>query len=126
MSENLPIPRPLVVKLTAGADEPERCSQAFTVAATAVSAGATVSLWLTGESVWLALPGRAAQFTLEKAAPLQDLLEAVLLGGSVTVCTQCADRRSIVPDDLMTGVRVAGAATYVAEILRPEAQAVVY
>ena len=49
----------LVVKVTAGADAPERCSQAFTVAATAVAAGVPTSLWLTGESAWFALPGRA-------------------------------------------------------------------
>ena len=36
--------RALVVKCTAGAEEPERCAQAFTVAATAVAAGATVDL----------------------------------------------------------------------------------
>ena len=51
--------RTLVVKVTAGADAPERCAQAFTVAATAVAAGVAVSLWLTGESAWFALPGRA-------------------------------------------------------------------
>ena len=52
----------LVVKVTAGADAPERCSQAFTVAATAVAAGVPTSLWLTGESAWFALPGRAEEF----------------------------------------------------------------
>ena len=76
--------RTLVVKATAGADAPERCSQAFTVAATAVAAGVPVSLWLTGESAWFALPGRAAEFDLPHAAPLPDLLEAVLAGGTVT------------------------------------------
>ena len=40
--------RPLVVKVTCGAEEPERCNQGFTVAATALAAGADVSLWLTG------------------------------------------------------------------------------
>ena len=51
--------RPLVVKVTAGADDPERCNQGVTVAATAVAAGADVSLWLTGEAAWLGVPGRA-------------------------------------------------------------------
>jgi len=41
------------VKVTAGTDDPERCNQGFTVAATAVTAGADVSLWLTGEAAWL-------------------------------------------------------------------------
>src|SRR5512139_3363158 len=101
--------RALIVKATAGSDAPERCAQAFTVAATAVAAGAQVSLWLTGESTWFALPGRAGEFTLPHSAPLQDLLSAVLAGGAVTVCTQCAARRDITAEDLLPGVRIAGA-----------------
>jgi predicted peroxiredoxin len=118
--------RRLIVKATAGADAPERCSQAFTVAATAVAAGADVSLWLTGESTWFALPGRAAEFDLPHAAPLTDLLDAVLTGGLVTACTQCAARRDIGPDDVIDGVRIAGAPSYVEEILADGARAVVY
>ena len=118
--------RTLVVKVTAGSDAPERCSQAFTVAATAAAAGVPVSLWLTGESAWFALPGRAAEFTLPHAAPLQDLLEAVLAAGSVTLCTQCAARRDITPADVIDGIRIAGAAVFVEEITADNAQAVVY
>ena len=51
--------RTLVVKVTCGAEDPERCNQAFTVAAAAVASGADVSLWLTGEAAWFAVPGRA-------------------------------------------------------------------
>ena len=70
--------RSLVIKVTAGKDDPERCNQAFTVAAAAVASGVQVSLWLTGESAWFALPGRAADFSLPHATPLADLLAAVL------------------------------------------------
>jgi predicted peroxiredoxin len=118
--------RNLVIKVTAGADAPERCSQAFTVAATALAAGVDVSLWLTGESAWFALPGRAAQFELPHAAPLSDLLDAVLAGGKVTLCTQCAARRSIGPEQVMPGIRVAGAAVFVEEVTADGAQALVY
>jgi predicted peroxiredoxin len=118
--------RSLVVKVTAGQDAPERCAQAFTVAATAVAAGASVSLWLTGESSWFALPGRAESFTLPHSAPLPDLLAAVLAGGRVTLCTQCAARREIGPDDVIAGVRIAGAASFVEECLADDAQALVY
>ena len=118
--------RSLVVKATAGADAPERCAQAFTVAATAVAAGVPVSLWLTGESSWFALPGRAAEFELPHSAPLPDLLAAVLAGGRVTLCTQCAARRGIGPDDVVAGVRVAGAAVFVEEIMADGTQALVY
>lgn len=118
--------RRLLVKVTAGADAPERCAQAFTVAATAVSAGADVELWLTGESSWFALPGRAATFELPHAAPLTDLLDAVLAGGSVTLCTQCAARRAIGPQDVIAGIRIAGAASFVESALANEVQALVY
>jgi len=118
--------RPLVVKVTAGADDPERCNQAFTVAATAVAAGADVSLWLTGEATWLATPGRAEAFALPHASPLAELLAAVVAGGRVTVCSQCAVRRGIGEPDLVDGVRIAGSPTYVAEVLADDVQALVY
>jgi len=122
----VPPPRSLVVKVTAGADAPERCSQAFTVAATAVAAGVPVSLWLTGESSWYALPGRAEGFALPHAAPLEDLLASVLAAGRVTLCTQCAARRGIEPADVLEGVRIAGAAVFVEEALAEGASALVY
>ncbi|NUR29672.1 MAG: sulfur reduction protein DsrE [Catenulispora sp.] len=118
--------RKLVVKVTAGADAPERCAQAFTVAATAIAAGAEVSLWLTGESAWFALPGRAESFELPHSAPLQDLLAAVLAAGQVTLCTQCAQRRQITPGQVLEGVRIAGAALFVEEVLADGVQALVY
>lgn len=118
--------RSLVVKVTAGADAPERCSQAFTVAATAVASGVPTSLWLTGESAWFAVPGRAEAFDLPHAAPLADLLAAVLAAGSVTLCTQCAARRGITPDGVLPGIRLAGAPTFLEESLTDGAQALVY
>ncbi|WP_431872903.1 DsrE family protein [Nocardiopsis eucommiae] len=118
--------RSLVIKVTAGEDSPERCNQAFTVAATAVASGVDVSLWLTGEASWFAVPGRAEEFALPHAAPLRDLLAGVLAGGAVTVCTQCAARRELTQQDLLEGVRIAGAATFVEETLRDGAQALVY
>jgi predicted peroxiredoxin len=120
------VARNLVIKVTAGADEPERCNQAFTVAATAVASDVPVSLWLTGEAAWFALPGRADGFVLPQAAPLPDLLASVLALGTVTVCSQCAARRDITPADVIPGVRIAGSATFVAEIVADNAQALVY
>jgi predicted peroxiredoxin len=118
--------RNLVIKVTAGADAPERCSQAFTVAATAVAAGVNVSFWLTGEASWFALPGRAAEFRLAHAAPLVDLLDALLAGAKVTLCTQCAARREIGPEEVLPQVRIAGAAVFVEEITQDGTQALVY
>jgi len=118
--------RSLVIKATSGTDRPEATNQAFTVAAAAVAAGASVSLWLTGESAWFALPGRADDLVLEHATPLAELLDLVLAEGTVTVCTQCAARRSIGLTDVLPGVRIAGAAVFVGESLAPDAQALVY
>ncbi|GII57532.1 hypothetical protein Pth03_59210 [Planotetraspora thailandica] len=115
-----------MIKVTAGADAPERCNQAFTVAAAALASGVPVSLWLTGESAWFALPGRAKEFSLPEAAPLEDLLDAVLAAGQVTLCTQCAARRGITVDDIIEGVRIAGAPTFVEEALGEGVQALVY
>lgn len=118
--------RSLIVKVTAGKDDPERCNQAFTVAATAVASGVRTSLWLTGEASWFALPGRAEEFSIPHSPPLSDLLAGILAGGTVTLCTQCAARRDLTPDDLLSGVRIAGAATFVAEVTEEGAQALVY
>lgn len=118
--------RSLVVKVTCGSDDAERCNQAFTVGAAAVASGADVSLWLTGEAAWFGVPGRAEAFTLDLATPLADLLAVVVAGGRVTVCTQCAARRGIVEGDLLEGVSIAGAALFAEEILGEGVQALVY
>jgi len=116
----------LLIKVTVGNDAPERCSQAFTVAATAAASGVQVSLWLTGEAAWFALPGKASEFELEYSASLSELLDQVLEFGSVTLCTQCASRRSIGPEDVLPGIRIAGAAVFVEEAIAPNTQALVY
>jgi len=118
--------RALRIKVTCGANDPERCNQAFTVAATAVASGADVGLWLTGEAAWYGVPGKAEEFELPLATPLADLRDAVIAGGQLTVCTQCADRRGITPDDVLEGVRIAGAAAWTEEILGEGVQALVY
>jgi predicted peroxiredoxin len=116
----------LVIKVTAGTDAPERCSQAFTVAAVAVASGVEVSLWLTGESAWFALPGKAAEFELPHAAPLPELIEGIMAGGGITLCTQCAARRGITEKDVLDGIRIAGAQVFVSEIMPDGVQALVY
>jgi predicted peroxiredoxin len=120
------VTRPLIVKCTAAAEDAERCAQAFTVAATAAASGAQVSLWLTGDAAWFGLPGKAEEFVLAQSAPLADLRDTVIELGQLTVCTQCAARRGITEADLVPGVRISGAATFVAEALADGAQALVY
>jgi predicted peroxiredoxin len=119
-------PRSLVLKVTVGKDDPERCNQAFTVAAAAATAGVQVSLWLTGEASWFALPDGCPDLALPHATPLPDLFARILDAGTVTVCSQCAARRDIEEQDVVGGVRIAGAASFVAEALAEGAQALVY
>ncbi len=119
-------PRSLIIKCTAGAEDAERCAQAFTVAATASAAGAAVSLWLTGDAAWFGVAAVEAELDLAYATPLPELRDTVLAVGRVTVCTQCAARREIDQADLITGVRIAGAAAFAEEILADDAQALVY
>ena len=116
----------LVVKVMAGSDDPERCAQAFTVASTALASGAEVSLWLTGEAAWFAIPGKCEEFELPHSAKLADLRNAILAGGKITLCTQCAVRRGINDGDQIPGIVIAGAASFVEEILQPNVQALVY
>jgi predicted peroxiredoxin len=118
--------RKLVISTSAGLDDPERCNQAFTVAATAVAAGADVSLWLTGEAAWLGVTGRAEEFALEHAGPLADSRDLVLESGRLFVCAQCAARRSLTEADLVPGARIAGAALFTEEVLGDGVQALVF
>lgn len=118
--------RALVVKVTCGIESLERLNQAFTVAATAVASGVAVSLWLTGEASWLAVPGRAESVELAHAAPLADLRDAVLAAGTMTVCGQCAARRDLTEAHLVAGAVIRGAAAFVEEVTAEGAQALVY
>lgn len=119
--------RRLVIKATSGPEALERLNQAVTVAATALASGVSVSLWLAGDSVDLAVPGRANEWTLEHAARLVDLRDALIDGGAtVTVCGQCAARRSLSADDLVAGVVIRGAASFLEEVMAEGAQALVY
>jgi predicted peroxiredoxin len=120
------VPRTLVIKVTCGTEALERLNQAFTVAATAVASGVTVSLWLTGDATWMAVPGRAEEVELAHAAGLADLRDAVLAAGTLTVCGQCAARRDLGPQDLVEGAVIRGAAAFVEEITAQGAQALVY
>lgn len=116
----------LVIKLATGVEDAERVAQAFSVASTALAAGIDVSFWLAGEASWLALPGRAEQFTLAHSAPLHELLTTLIKNATVTLCTQCAIRRDIRDGDQISGIRIAGSATFVEEITNESTQTLVY
>ncbi len=119
-------PARLVLKITCGPEALERLNQGLTVAATALASGIDVSLWLTGDATWMAVPGRAEALDLPHAAPLAELRDAVLGSGTLTVCGQCAARRSLTDADLVEGAQIRGAAAFVEEIMAPGTQALVY
>ena len=112
------------MKVTAGEDAPERCLQGLTVASVAAASGVTVSLWLTGDAVWLVTPGR--DLVLPHSPPASELLAAVAAAGTVTACTQCLSRRGLTAQDLLPTVVVGGAAGFVAAALAEGVQALVY
>lgn len=114
------------MKVTCGSADLERLNQAVTVAATALASGVPVSLWLTGDATWLATPGHAEGLDLPYAAPLADLRDALLSDARVTVCGQCASRRSLAAEDLLDGAMIRGAAALVEEVMAPGARALVY
>jgi predicted peroxiredoxin len=118
--------RALLIKITCGAEAAERANQAWTVAAMGVAAGASVSVWLTGEAVWFAVPGRQPDLELPYATPVAELIEAVRLSGSITVCTQCAARRELAVQDLVESATIQGAASFVEAALADNVQALVY
>lgn len=119
-------PRQLVVKITCGAEAPERANQAWTVAAMGIAAGAEVTVWLTGEAVWFAVGDRQPDLALPYATPVAELVGDVAAGGRIMVCSQCAARRTLTPEDLIPPAAIAGAASFVEAVLAPTTQALVY
>ena len=116
----------LVIKLATGIDDAERVAQAFSVASTALAAGVEVSFWLAGEAAWLALPGKAEEFTLAHSANLSDLLANLISEAHVTLCSKCAVRRNIKDGEQISGITIAGSISFVEEIMQAQTQALVY
>lgn len=115
----------LVIKIVGNPADPERTSTALSVAAAAVAAGVSVSLWLAGDAVWLAAAGQEHRSTAIPA-DAAELFAAVLPGAPVAVCARCATRRALAADDLVPGTRIEGAAAFVAVITAPDVRVLVY
>ena len=118
--------RHLMIKITCGAEAAERANQGWTVAAMGVAAGARVTVWLTGEAVWFAVPERQPDLALPHATPVHELVETVRTAGQIVVCTQCAARRDLGGDDLVDGAGIGGAASFVEAVLADDVRALVY
>jgi predicted peroxiredoxin len=120
------MPRSLVVKITHADDDPERAHIACNVAAVSLAAGLDVHVFLAIEGVRLALPDGLDAIEVADAPPIGDLLDAVYAGGTLTVCTPCATRRGLGPDDFRAGTQMAGSARFVELATLDGAQALVY
>jgi predicted peroxiredoxin len=116
----------LVIKIASGVEALERCNQGWSVATMAIASGVDVSVWLTGDAVRFAVPGYAEGVTLEGAHSFAVAVRTVLDEATLTACSQCLGRRELTAADLLEGVRIAGAAGFVEEIIAPDAKPLVY
>jgi predicted peroxiredoxin len=116
----------LVVKVTHSLDDPERAHIGVNVAAVALASGVEVHLFLAIEGVHLARPEIPEQLEVDDAPPIGELLDAIYTGGTVTVCTPCATRRSLAAEDFREGTVLAGSAQFVALATADGATALVY
>lgn len=116
----------IVIKLISGKEDPERLSGALNIATAAIASGLEVSLWLTSEASWFALPGRIGDISLAHSPDLAELFQLVVDNGRVTLCTQCAARRGITEDEVIEGIKIKGSTSFVEEITNEGAQALVY
>jgi 6-phosphogluconolactonase len=124
-------PGRLLVKATHSLDDPERANLACNIAAVALASGAAVDLFLAVEGVRLALPdiGQVmgeGVLAVAEAPAIGDLIDAVYAAGTVTVCTPCATRRGLGPEDFRAGTVMGGSAVFVELALRPDVTALVY
>ena len=101
--------RELVVVMTHGPDE-ELSSVAFTIANGGMTAGLTVSVFLTSSAVDVARRRAADMTHVEPLEPLAALVEDFLnRGGTLWACTPCVKARGYDEGDLIEGVVVTGA-----------------
>lgn len=100
--------RELVVLVTHGADH-ELPSVAFTVANGGMTAGLTVSAFLTSGAVDLVRKHAVDSTVVPPLEPLAALMKDFLArGGRLWACTPCVKARGYQQSDLIEGVEIAG------------------
>ena len=108
MTDSTPIDR-VLINCTHGADDPERATIAFILAATA-SKSAETAVFLTADAATLCVKGGAGAIAAPGYEPLRDLMAQFLSnGGRMWLCPACAKARGIVASDLVDGAEIAGA-----------------
>jgi len=94
-----------------GADDLEKATVTMLIASTAAAMDGETALFLTCDSVDLAVKGGVDGLGAEGYPALSELFQGYRdNGGKIWVCPACAGARGITADDLVDGAEIAGAA----------------
>jgi predicted peroxiredoxin len=100
----------VLINLATGLEDAERVLVAFLVAGAALERGKQVAMFLTKDTVRLALPGHAQGVACDGCPPLERLFDQFTQGGGeLLVCPICAKARKLDEGELVAGSRLAGA-----------------
>jgi predicted peroxiredoxin len=100
----------VLINLSTGMEDSERVTVAFLVGGAALERGSDVAMWLTKESVRLALPGHAQAVACDGCPSLARLFEQYSEGGGkLLVCPICFAARKLDESSLVENARIAGA-----------------
>jgi predicted peroxiredoxin len=100
----------VVINLMTGHEDADKVTVAFLVATAALTAGKSVTMFLTKEAVRLAMPGYADAIESAGAPAVKDLFELYREGGGeLFVCPICFHARALDEGSLLPGARLAGA-----------------
>jgi predicted peroxiredoxin len=115
----------VVVSQSNGIGNAERAYATFIFSKVALSMGRKVTIFLLMDGVGIARKGNAEGVKHPAFAPLDQLMDEVLkAGATIYACELSASFRGIGKDDLVSGVKLAGAATYL-QLLSDPANAIV-
>ena len=97
------MPNKAVVSLTTGLEDPEKVMVAFLVAVGAAESGRPTLMFLTKETVRVAVNGVAVGVACEGCPPLPDLLKRYAdAGGRYYVCPICFNAKALDKGDLLS------------------------
>ena len=94
-----------------GNDDLEKATVAMIIAGAASAMDGETAMFMTGDSVHLAMSNGVDGLQVKDYPALSDLRTALLEnGGKLWVCPVCANARGVTADDLVDGAEIAGAA----------------
>ena len=98
-----------VISLTTGLEDTEKVTVAFLVAVGAAESGRPTLMFLTKESVRLALDGVAVGVACDGCPPLPDLMKRYeAAGGRYYVCPVCFNAKKLDEGSLISGAELQG------------------